>query len=117
MKIKCIESGEIEINGEKYEQDFVIELGEVRKRKKKPSKKYKEKFGHTPLSLDEKIPWGGKELIVGTGFEGHLPVMPEVLEEAKKRGITVVQLTTPEACKVLAKRDIKKTRAVIHITC
>jgi len=31
--------------------------GTVRKRKKKASKKFRDAFGHTPLSVEEKIPW------------------------------------------------------------
>ena len=46
----------------------LIEAGRVRKRKKKPSKAHREAYGHTPLSADEKLPWGGKRLIVGTGI-------------------------------------------------
>ena len=34
----------------------MIEGGKVRKRKKGPSKQFREKFGHTPLSAEE-IPW------------------------------------------------------------
>ncbi|HVQ01737.1 MAG TPA: MTH938/NDUFAF3 family protein [Candidatus Thermoplasmatota archaeon] len=117
MNIKFVDFGEIEINGKTYDYDVVIDQGEIRKRKKKPSKKYKETYNHTPLSLEEKIPWGGKELIVGIGVEGKLPVMPEVLKEAKDRGITIVRLTTEEACKALAKKDFKRTRAILHVTC
>ena len=39
----------------------------MRKRKKKPSKPYRDEFGHTPLSADEELPWGGGRLIIGTG--------------------------------------------------
>ena len=34
-----------------YDNDIVIEAGRVRKRKKKPSKLYRDEYGHTPLSL------------------------------------------------------------------
>ena len=49
--------GSIRIDGITYEHDVVIDRGEVRKRKKKASKKFRTAFGHTPLSLEEKIPW------------------------------------------------------------
>jgi hypothetical protein len=45
--------------------------GEVRKRKKKPSKKFREQYGHTPLSAEEEIPWKCKRLVVGTGAYGR----------------------------------------------
>src|SRR4030095_114828 len=67
MKARLVKFGEIEVEGERYTHDVVIDGGKVRKRKKGPSKQFREKFGHTPLSAGEKIPWGGKQLIVGTG--------------------------------------------------
>jgi hypothetical protein len=54
----------------------VIDRGRVRKRKKKPSKQVRAEFGHTPLSLEEKIPWQCRRLVVGTGG-GALPVMQD----------------------------------------
>jgi len=42
--------------GRQYENDIVIEGGRVRKRKKEPSKRYSDEFGHTPLSADEELP-------------------------------------------------------------
>jgi hypothetical protein len=87
MKARLIKFGEIEVEGKRYTHGVVIDGGKVRKRKKGPSKQFREKFGHTPLSAEEKIPWGGKQLIVGTGAHGALPVMDEVIGEAKRRGI------------------------------
>jgi len=62
--------GEIEGEGTRYKHDVVIDDGKVRKQKKGPSKQFREKFGHTPLSPEEEIPWRGKELMVGTGAHG-----------------------------------------------
>jgi len=45
--------GFIQIDGTVYGHDFIIDRGEIRKRKKKSSKKFREQFGHTPLSIDE----------------------------------------------------------------
>jgi len=90
MQARLVKFGEIEVEGKRYTHDVVIDGGKVRKRKKGPSKQFREKFGHTPLSAEEKIPWGGKQLIVGTGANGALPVMDEVLAEAKRRGIEVI---------------------------
>ena len=49
--------GSIEIDGTSYEHDVIIDRGEVHKRKKGASKKFREAFGHTPLSVEEEIPW------------------------------------------------------------
>src|SRR5258707_6817744 len=101
MKARLVKFGEIEVEGERYTHDVVIDGGKVRKRKKGPSKQFREKFGHTPLSAGEEIPWGGKRLIVGTGAHGALPVMDEVLAEAKRRGIHVIAGPTFDACQLL----------------
>jgi hypothetical protein len=65
-----------------HEHDVVIDRGKIRKRKKKPSKKFREAFGHTPVSITEEIPWKCKRLVIGTGT-GALPVMEEVKKEAR----------------------------------
>jgi hypothetical protein len=117
MKARLIGFGAIEIEGQRYDYDVVIEAGEVRKRKKKPSKAYRAQFGHTPLSAEETIPWGGECLIVGTGVYGSLPVMDEVYREAERRGVEVVAVKTEEACHLLADAAPGEANAVLHITC
>ena len=117
MDAKLTAFGEIEIDGERYDHDVVIEAGEVRKRAKKASKVFREQYGHTPLSVEEEIPWGGKQLIVGTGMYGSLPVMPEVHEEAKRRGTEIVVLQTKDACRLLYKLKKKDIYAILHVTC
>ena len=74
----------------------VIDRGKVRKRKKKASRKFREAFGHTPLSLEEGIPWKCRRLVVGTGT-GVLPLMKEVKAEAKRRKIELLIRQTSEA--------------------
>jgi hypothetical protein len=66
MDVRLLGFGSIEVEGGAYEHDIVIDRGAVRRRRKKPSKKYRDKFGHTPLSADEELPWGGPRLIIGT---------------------------------------------------
>ena len=115
MKFEKFSFGSICIDGVTYERDVVIDRGEVRKRKKKPSKTYREEFGHTPVSMKEDIPWKCKRLIIGTG-EGALPVMDEVKEEAKRRRIKLVMLPTTEAIKEIESR-FTDTNAILHLTC
>jgi hypothetical protein len=50
----------------------VIDRGRIRKRKKKPSKRFRDRFGHTPLSIEEEISWKCRRLVIGTGT-GALP--------------------------------------------
>lgn len=116
MRIDHFSFGTIRIDGENFDLDVVIDRGEVRPRKKKPSRQFRGEFGHTPLSVDEKIPWKCARLVIGTGAEGALPVMPAVLKEAERRGVEVVVVRTDEAIKIL--RDAgRDTNAVLHITC
>ena len=117
MQARLVKFGEIEVEGKRYTHDVVIDGGKVRKRKKGPSKQFSGKFGHTPLSAEEEIPWGGRRLIVGTGAHGGLPIMDEVLAEAKRRGIEVISGPTLEVCNLL--EDVKRgqTYAILHCTC
>ena len=109
--------GSIRIDGVTYQHDVVIDQGEIRRRKKKPSKKFREDFGHTPLSIEERIPWKGcRRLVIGTGATGALPVMEGVRIEAERRGISLLILPTTEAVEELRKNH-RKTNAILHITC
>ena len=115
MCFEAFSFGSIRIDGITYEHDVVIERGRVRKRKKKPSKKFRDEFGHTPLSLEEEIPWKCRRLVVGTGG-GALPVMEDVKREAKRRRIKLLILPTIQAIEVL-ERNSEETNAVLHVTC
>jgi hypothetical protein len=107
--------GSLQIDGRTYEQDVVIERGEIRKRKKRPSQKFRDEFGHTPLSIEEKIPWKCQRLVIGTGAYGRLPVMKEVKAEAERRHVELVVVPTREALRLIERES--KTNAILHVTC
>jgi hypothetical protein len=67
MQIENFDFGSIRIDGITHKHAVVIESGETRKRKKKASKKFRDDFGHTPLSVEEDIPWKCRRLVIGTG--------------------------------------------------
>jgi hypothetical protein len=115
MRFEKFSFGSIRIDGTTYEHDVVIDRGEVRKRKKKPSKQFRDAFGHTPLSTEEDIPWNCHRLVIGTGT-GALPVMQEVKREAKHRKIKLFILPTIEAIEEL-KQHPGDTNAILHVTC
>ncbi len=115
MRFEALSFGSIRIDGVTYEHDVVIDREQVRKRKKGPSKKFREAFGHTPLSVEEDIPWKCRRLVIGTGT-GALPVMDEVKREAKRRRIKLVILPTAEAIAEL-KQHPDRANAVLHVTC
>jgi hypothetical protein len=108
--------GSIKIDGVSYKHDVVIDRGKIRKRRKKPSKKFREEFGHTPVSVEEEIPWKCQRLIVGTGTYGSLPVMTEAKREARRREIELLILPTDEALETFVKKP-KETNAILHVTC
>jgi len=117
MDVQLLGFGSIEVEGRAYEHDIVIDGGAVRKGSKKPSKPYRAKFGHTPLSIDEDLPWGGPRLIIGTGAHGNLPIMPEVVAEAARRNIDLVAVPTDQACRLIAGLKRRQVSAVLHVTC
>ena len=117
MKAQLIAFGAIEIDGRRYDHDVVIDGGKVRQRVKKASKAYRATDGHTPLSLAENLPWGGRHLIVGTGLYGRLPVMPNVHQEAARRKIERIVVPTEAACRLLADQKDQDVYAVLHVTC
>lgn len=116
MRISHFAFGAIEIDGITYEHDVVIDQGEIHKRKKSASKKFRDAFGHTPLSVEENIPWRCARLVIGTGAYGRLPVMDDVKRQADERGVNLIILPTAEAIQVLQERS-RKTNAVLHVTC
>jgi hypothetical protein len=107
--------GSIQIDGSTYEHDVLIDRGKIRKRKKKPSKKFRQEFGHTPLSVEEKIPWKAKKLVIGTGAYGRLPVMEGVEQEAQRRKIELLILPTSKAIQAL-QQEAKNANAILHVT-
>ena len=117
MRAELRAFGLIEIEGKRYDHDVVVSEGRVRKRDKKPSKQFQDRFGHTPLSTDEFTPWEGDLLIVGTGASGQLPIMAEVLDEAARRGTEILAVPTREACRRLADVPTAHVNAIWHVTC
>ena len=117
MQARLVSFGLIEVEGQRYDHDVVIEAGVVRKRSKKPSKPHREGFGHTPLSAAEAIPWSGSRLIIGTGYSGQLPVMEQVYREAERRGVRVTAVPTRDACALLTEVPADEVFAILHVTC
>ncbi|MGA9776430.1 MAG: hypothetical protein WBU92_11030 [Candidatus Dormiibacterota bacterium] len=116
MRFERFTFGSIRIDGVVYRHDLVIDRGEIRKRKKSASKEYRSAYGHTPLSIKEDIPWHCRRLVVGTGAQGALPVMDDVLEEAKRCKVELLSVPTEEAIAILNGSG-KATNAILHLTC
>jgi hypothetical protein len=116
MRFSKLRFGSITIDSVLYKHDVIIDRGKIAKRKKKPSKKFREEFGHTPISIEEKLPWKCRRLIIGTGNYGSLPVMDEVKDEARRRRVELIIAPTDEAVELLDK-EADDTNAVLHVTC
>jgi hypothetical protein len=117
MRLELVAFGEVQIEGKRYTRDVVIAGGRVSRRRKGPSKPLRQQFGHTPLTVAEHIPWGGRRLVIGTGAEGRLLIAPDVYVEAERRGIEVQTLPTADACRLLSEFKAADVYAVLHVTC
>jgi len=116
MRFEEFSFGSLKIDGAAFDYDVVIDRGVIRKRKKKSSKRFRDEYGHTPLSVTEDIHWKCRHLIVGAGVSGALPVMDEVKREAERRKVSLLILPTAKAIELL-KDDPEETNAVLHVTC
>ena len=118
MKIDGTEFGSITIDGETYPHDVLIRLsGEVRKRKKKLSKRL---YGTSHIvSLDEAefiYEKGCDLLVVGTGQNGNLRLSPEAAAFFAHKGCEVLAAHTPRA--IVAFNQAKGHKAALfHVTC
>lgn len=116
MRFERYEFGSIRVDGTTFDHDLVIDRGEIRKRKKGPSRELRAEFGHTPLTIAEDIPWDCRRLVIGSGAAGSLPIVDEVIQEADRRGVELLVLPTSEAIQEL-ERSPDDTNAVLHLTC
>jgi hypothetical protein len=116
MRFTGYSFGSIRVDSVTYEHDLVIDRGKIRKRKKAASRKFRDAYGHTPLSAAEDIPWRCRRLVIGTGADGALPVMPQVRDEARRRKVHLVVLPTAQAISALA-TAAPDTNAILHLTC
>jgi hypothetical protein len=109
MQFENLSFGSLRIDSSTYEQDVIIDRGEIRKRHKKQSKKFCEDYGHTPLSVEEDIPWKCHRFVVGTGAE-------EVRREAERHKVKLLILPTIQAIEAL-QQEPDNTNAILHLTC
>jgi hypothetical protein len=116
MRFESFTFGSVQIEGVTYEHDLIIDRGEIRKRNKKASRKHRGAYGHTPLTVEEDIPWRCHQLVVGTGADGGLPVTDEVRKEAHRRKVELLSLPTKDAITILTRAG-KGTNAILHVTC
>ncbi len=117
MKIESLSFGIIVINGREYREDIVIDRGEIKLRDKSKSRKYKHLYGHTPLTVEENIPWKCKTLIIAKGFYDALPVTDEIFKQAEKLNVQIKAINTKNLPAILNKSPTLETNFIIHLTC
>jgi hypothetical protein len=108
--------GSIQIDGVTCDYDVVIDGGEIRKRKKKPSKQFRRRVwtyspfhrgGHTlEMSAAGCRYWGARK---AAGDERS-----EARSEAPKNRVAFVP--TPQAIEAL-EQSAEETNAILHVTC
>jgi len=116
-RVSALVFGRVTVDGKEHTNDVIFEKGKVRERDKGPSRHLKDAYGHTPLSVKEAIPWNSKRLLIGIGMDGQLPVLDEVKAEARRRGVELILLKTPEAVKYLEEHAADEMNVILHITC
>jgi hypothetical protein len=116
MRFEGFTFGAVQIEGVTNEHDLIIDRGQIRKRKNRAPKQYRDAYGHTPLTAKEDIPWRCDRLVVGTGADGGLPVTDEVRKEAHRRRVELLSIPTKDAIAIL-NRAGKDTDAILHLTC
>ncbi len=109
--------GRVVVDGRTYDHDIIIENEEVRPRDKAPSRSLKSRYGHTPLTGNEAIPWSGDRLIIGTGYSGRLPVLDEIAEKAVSERVRLQIMPTSEACAVISGLKAEEFTAILHVSC
>ena len=126
MKYKITGLGwrKILIDKVSFEQDVLVTPSAILYRNRKPSKKYSELYGHTPLSREEVTNYidfirGSDTVVIGNGFQGRMVVMVEAVNELLKDGLEVVVEDTPSAVATFNKMVSKgfKVCGLFHLTC
>ena len=114
IRIDDLQLGRIQINGQIYQEDVVIvENRIIETRNKRSSEILRPRYGHTPLTTAENIPWDCQTLVIGTGIQRPIHVTDEVRTRAFEMGINLVALPTRDALVHLNKRA---TNLILHIT-
>ena len=128
--MKCVKNArflyvELE-DGTTYNHDIVVYPdGRVEQRfAKSLSKRYADRYNHTPLSAEELRAYLEKAgsvdcIVVGTGVAGRMVVMEEAKRLAESMGVELYEARTVELnglCEEL-KRKCRRVLQVIHVTC
>ena len=113
MQFDNFSLGSVHIDGSMYEHDIVIDRGAIRKQK--PSKKFRDEFGHTPLSVEETY--------LGKAATRHRQwCIRQIIGDARSatRGRASKDQVVGSANRRSHqgfRKDQKDTNAILHVTC
>jgi len=113
MHIDSFVFGQIVIDGVSYRQDLLIWPGHIKK-------EWWRRQSHL-LQVDdvaEALAANPEVLVVGMGQPGRMQVDQTLAAFLKERGIDLVAVPTPEACRLLnALAGKRRLAAALHLTC
>ncbi len=118
MTIESCCFGVITVDGTQYQHDIVIRMdGSIVKRRKRLSKA---QFGTSHKFSEQEAAFvyeeGCKRIIIGSGQNGRLTLMPEAEFFFKQKGCIIELHPTPEAVKRFNQAE-KGTVGLFHTTC
>lgn len=113
LRVDDLKVGRISINGHAYGRDIVITNNKaITLRESRSSDALKERYGHTPMTTAENIPWSCEQLVIGTGVQSRIFIMEEVRVRAHEMGVKLVSMPTAQAIKHI---NDPRTNLILHI--
>ena len=116
MNCGKLQFGSLVVDGISYYHDLNHRPRQASQAEEETVEEIPRTFRTYSTSLEEKIAWKCKSLVVGTGRYRSLPVMDEVKAEARRRKIRLLIVLTDEALEILI-REPEQTNAILHVTC
>jgi hypothetical protein len=114
MIIEGYEFGRIVVDGVSYRSDLIIFPTRVKAG-------WWRLEGHelNPKDIEEIIEEKPEVLIVGTGYNGRMVVLPETKKLLEEKGIELIEARTAEACRRYNEeaRAGRRVCAALHLTC
>lgn len=114
MVVESYEFGRIVIDGVSYSSDIIIFPTRVRSG-------WWRKRGHelNPEDIEEILEERPELLIVGTGYNGRMEVLPETKRILEENGIKLIEARTQDACRMYNEeaKAGRKVCAALHLTC
>ena len=113
MKIDSFRPGEITIEGKRYNSDVIVFPHHVKS-------DWWRKSGHQvyPEDIEEVVQEKPEILVVGTGEDEMMKVLPETKRHLGEQGIELITQATGEACQTYNQLcSSRKVIGAFHLTC